>query len=147
MARSQALWRRVALLAGAGGLAFWLANLAISLTPLAAQYREALSIDYVPMLLEALAGGLAIGVFVSFFLVRFIDRIPSSTPMVKSLLLSGVALVVVTLVVEVPAKFATATSNAWWYFLIATLFNAVRILALAVAIGLLYGRLEQPSRT
>ena len=41
----------------AGGLAFWLANLAISWTPIAADYRAALSISYFPMLLEALLGG------------------------------------------------------------------------------------------
>lgn len=50
-------------LAGAAG--FWLANLVISLTPLAADYRAALGISYVPMLIEALAGGLVIAGCVS----------------------------------------------------------------------------------
>ena len=44
----------------AGGLGFWVANFAISLTPIAAEYRAALSIAYLPMLLEALVGGLVI---------------------------------------------------------------------------------------
>ncbi len=39
-------------LALAGGLGFWVANFAISLTPIAAEYRAALSIAYFPMLLE-----------------------------------------------------------------------------------------------
>jgi len=47
----------VLVLAVGGALGFWLANFAISLTPLAADYRAALSIAYLPMLLEALAGG------------------------------------------------------------------------------------------
>lgn len=38
-----------------GGVAFWAANLAISRTPIAAEYRAALSISYLPMaLVEAL---------------------------------------------------------------------------------------------
>lgn len=49
------------MLAIAGGLAFWLANFAISRSPIAAEYRAALSISYFPMLLESLIGGLIIG--------------------------------------------------------------------------------------
>jgi len=44
-----------------GGAAFWAANFAISRTPIAAEYRAALSISYYPLLLEALLGGLIIG--------------------------------------------------------------------------------------
>ncbi|MEZ4621563.1 MAG: hypothetical protein R2867_39515 [Caldilineaceae bacterium] len=36
------------------------------------------------------------------------------------------------MLVEVPAKFLTPTSNAWHYFLIGTSFNALRILALGI---------------
>ena len=39
-------WGRVARLTLAGGMAFWVANFAISQTALAAAYREALSIAY-----------------------------------------------------------------------------------------------------
>ena len=38
-----------------GGVAFWAANFAISRTPIAAEYRAALSISYFPMLLEVFA--------------------------------------------------------------------------------------------
>ncbi len=61
MSRSQGLWRRATGLAMVGGSAFWVTNFAISRTPIAAEYRAALSIGYAPMLLEALAGGLIIG--------------------------------------------------------------------------------------
>ena len=47
-----------------GGLAFWLANFAISRTAIAADYRAAMSISYYPMLLESLIGGLIIGLWV-----------------------------------------------------------------------------------
>jgi len=146
VSRSPTAWRTVALLAVGGGLGFWFANLAISLTPLAAEYREALSISYVPMLLEALLGGLLIGLVVSYCLLRFFDRIPSTRPMAKSLLLCCAVFVVATLLVEGPAKFVSATNDAWRYFLLAALFNGLRILALGVAIGYLFGRLDRHPR-
>jgi len=137
----------VLVLAVGGALGFWLANFAISLTPLAADYRAALSIAYLPMLLEALLGGLIIGTCVSCCLLRFFDGIPTSSPMAKSLALSFVAFVCVTLFLEVPAKFLTPMSDAVHYFLIASLFNALRILALGAVIGQLCSRLDERIRT
>ena len=133
-------------LAVAGAAGFWLANLAVSLTPLAADYRAAMSIAYLPMLVEAFVGGLAISSCVSFGLVRFGDRIRCGSPITKSLMLSLVALVVVTLLVEVPAKFTT-TTDPLRYFLVATLINGIRMLAMGLVIGSLYGRLERHPST
>ncbi len=146
MTRSRGLWTRASILAVAGGLGFWMANFAISLTPIAADYRSALAISYVPMLLEALVGGLIIGFGVSYCLLRFFDRIPTKSPVLKALILGALALVVVTLFVEVPSKFATPMADASRYFLIGTVFNAIRILALAVVIGRLYARLDHRER-
>ena len=134
---------RVLVLAVGGALGFWLANFAISLTPLAADYRAALSIAYLPMLLEALLGGLIIGACVSYCLLRFFDRIPTNSPMAKSLLLALFAFAIVTLFLEVPAKFLTPMTDSVHYFLIASLFNGLRILALGAVIGHLYGRLDE----
>ncbi len=67
--------------------------------------------------------------------------------MTKSLALSFVALFVVTLLLEAPAKFLTATSDAVHYFLIGTLFSGLRILALGVVVGHLYGKLGEHTRT
>lgn len=133
---------KAALLAVAGGLSFWLANFGISLTPIAADYRAGLGISYVPMLVEALVGGLILGFAVGYGLLRFSDRIPGRSPMQKSLLLGALALLVVTVFVELPSKYVAATDDATRYFLIALLFNAVRILALALVIGYLYPRLD-----
>lgn len=141
MTRPVRTWTTVPILAIGGGLGFWVANFAISLSPIAAEYRAALSIAYVPMLLEAVLGGLVLGFGVSYFLLRFFDRLPTQSPVLKSMLLSLTALVAVTALVEVPAKFLTPTHDAWQYFLIAALFNVIRIAALGVVIGLLYGRL------
>lgn len=125
-------------LAFAGGAAFWLANFAISLAPIAAEYRAALSISYFPMLLEAIFGGLIIGFLVSYLLLRFYNRIPGKSAILKSVILSIAALIVLTLLVEVPAKFFPPVNNPVRYFAIGLLFNAIRIPALGLAIGYLY---------
>jgi hypothetical protein len=142
MTQSKGIWRKMLVLAIVGGLAFWVTNFAISLTPIAAEYRAGLSISYFPMLFEALVGGLIIGFGVSFFLLRFFDKIPTKNPILKSLILSSIALVIVTILLEVPAKFLTNTNDALHYFLIGALFNVLRILALGIVIGYLYKRLN-----
>lgn len=126
--------RNVVVLALAGGLAFWLANFAISRTAIAAEYRSALSISYYPMLLEALIGGLIIGLWVSYLLLRFFDRIPLKDPILKSVILSLMVLVVITILIGGPSSFY-ATSDVLRYFIIGTTFNLIRITALGITIG------------
>jgi len=125
-----------------GGVAFWAANFAISRTPIAAEYRAALSIPYLPMLLESLVAGLIIGFCVSYSLLRFFDKIPTNTPILKSVTLSFIVLVIVTILLQGPASSLT-TSDDLRYFLIGTMFNFLRILALGAVIGYLYGRLHR----
>ena len=140
MKNSKGIWRKVFILAVAGGLAFWLANFAISRTPIAAEYRAALSISYYPMLLESLIGGLIIGFCVSYFLLRFFDKIPTKNPILKSVILSFIVLIIVTILLGGPSSFY-ATGNVLRYFIIGTTFNVIRILALGIGIGYLYRRL------
>lgn len=140
MTQSKANWRKALVLALVGGLGFWVANLAISLTHIAAEYRAALSISYFPMLLESLIGGLIIGFCVSYFLLRFFDKIPTKDPILKSVILSFIVLAIVTILIGGPSSFLT-TSDVLRYFLIGTAFNVLRILALGIGIGLLYRRL------
>jgi hypothetical protein len=127
-------WKKTLVLTLAGGLVFWLANFAISRTPIAAEYRVAMSIAYYPMLLESLIGGLIIGWCVSYFLLRFFDRIPGKDPILKSVGLSAAALVLVTILLGGPSSFY-ATDNVLRYFIISTAINVIRILALGVSIG------------
>ncbi len=126
--------KRVLVLTIAGGLGFWVANFAISLTPIAAEYRAALSISYLPMLLESLLGGLVIGFCVSYFLLRFFDRIPTQNPILKSVILSFIVLIIITITLGGPSSFF-ATSNVLRYFIIGMVFNVIRITALGIVIG------------
>ena len=123
-----------------GGAAFWAANFAISRTPIAAEYRAALSISYLPMLVESLIAGLIIGFFVSYFLLRSFDKIPTKDPILKSVILTFIVLIIVTILIGGPSSFL-ATSDVLRYFLIGTIFNVLRILALGIGIGYLYRRL------
>lgn len=139
MKSSKGILKKVFILTLVGGLAFWLANFAISRTPIAAEYRAAMSISYYPMLLQSLIGGLIIGLWVSYLLLRFFDRIPGKDPMFKSVILSMLVLVIVTILLGGPSSFL-ATGNVLRYFIIGTVFNVIRILALGIAIGYMYKR-------
>lgn len=136
---STGILKETFLLALVGGAAFWLANFAISRTPIAAEYRAAMSISYYPMLLESLIGGLIIGLWVSYPILRFFDKIPGKDPIRKSVLISSLVLVIVTIVLGGPSSFY-ATNNVLRYFIIGTIFNAIRITALGLAIGYVYKR-------
>lgn len=133
-------WAGWTVLTLTGAAAFWSANLLISLTPSAAAYRSALSIRYVPMLLEAAVGGLVLAGVVAMVLLRFGARIPGGGPVPQSLFLAACALVIATAVVEVPAKLGAGIEDPGRWLLVATVFNTVRVLALGLAIGLVARR-------
>jgi hypothetical protein len=113
-----------------------LANFLISLTPIAAAYRSALLIAYVPMLVQAAVGGLLIASVVAVVLVRYPQRVPGSSPLSQALWLSAAALVLLTLTVEVPSKLGSAVSDPGHWLFVATVFNAIRVMALGLAVGL-----------
>jgi hypothetical protein len=93
----------------AGGAAFWVVDFAIILSPISAEYMAAFSISSLPLaLVEALVGGLIISCFVSYFLLRFFDKIPTKNPILKSVILSFVSLVII----EVLSTFSNP-SNAY----------------------------------
>jgi hypothetical protein len=137
MTQSKGIWRKVIILAIVGGLAFWAITIAISLLPIAAEYRAAESISNIQAVwVGSLPAGLIIGFFVSFFLLRFFDKIPTKNPILKSVILSFAAIVVI----EVLSTFGNP-SNAYVYLLIDTVMNIPRILALGIVIGYLYKKL------
>jgi hypothetical protein len=133
-------------LAIAGAVAFWLANLVISLTPVAAAYRSAMSISFTPMLVEAAVGGLVVASAAALLLVRGSGRGSRIGPLTRALLLSGGAFLVLTVLVELPSKLASGEADPGRWLLVATAFNAIRFLALGVAVGML-ARAGQTRRT
>ncbi len=75
---SREFYKKLLKLAGAGGAAFWITDFVISVSPIAAAYRAAFSISSLPVaLVEAFVGGWLSRCCVSFFLLRFFDRLPS----------------------------------------------------------------------
>ena len=122
-----------------GGLAFWVTTIAISLTPIRAEFRAAFSMDYIQsVLVEGLLGSLIIGCFVSYFLLRFFDKIPTKNPILKSVILSFVAYVVNLILLGVAAS---RTSDAQYIFLIGAVLNVPTYFILGIVIGYLYKRL------
>jgi hypothetical protein len=122
-----------------GGLAFWVTTIAISLTPIRAEFRAAFSMDYIQsVLVEGLLGSLIIGCFVSYFLLRFFDKIPTKNPILKSVILSFVAYVINLILLGVAAS---RTSDAQYIFLIGAVLNVPTYFILGIVIGYLYKRL------
>ena len=102
--------------------------------------------DLTLVLLESLVGGVIIGLCVAYLLVRFPDRIPPSNPALKALTLSLVALIAVTLLVEAPTKLLATSQDPLRYFLTATAFNVLRLLALGAVVGACNSRLVSRDR-
>ena len=118
-------------LAVAGGAAFWVTDFVMAVSPIAAAYKAAFSISSLPVaLVEALAGGLVIAFSVSFFLLRFFDRIPGKNPIFKALILSFSAMVII----EVLSALGDP-AHASVYLLLDTGMNVPRFLALGLVIG------------
>ncbi len=135
---SHEFYKKLYMLAGTGGAAFWITDFVISVSPIAAEYRSAFSISNLPMaLVEALLGGLMIGCCVSYFLLRFFEKIPTQNPILKALILSFVAM----LMIEVLSTLVNP-SNAYVYLLIDTGMNVPRFLALGIIVGHLFDKLN-----
>jgi hypothetical protein len=118
----------------AGGSAFWTFDFVISVSPIAAEYKAAFSISSLPVALaEALVGGLVIALCISFFLLRFFDRIPGKKTIFKALILSFFVMVII----EVFSALGNP-AHASVYLLLDTGMNAPRFLALGFVIGYLF---------
>jgi F0F1-type ATP synthase assembly protein I len=125
-------------LTGAGGAAFWITDFVLSVSPIAAEYRAAFSISSLPLaLVQALVGGLVIGYCVSYFLLRFFEKIPTKNPIFKALILGFAAM----FMIEILSTLGNP-SNASVYLLIDTGMNVPRFLALGLVVGHLYEKLN-----
>jgi hypothetical protein len=136
---SSEFYKKLFILTIGGGVEFWAITIAFSLLPIAAEFRAALSISYVQVVLvESVFGGLIIACCVSYLLLRFFDKIPTKNPILKSVILSFVALGIVFILLGVAAS---RTSDALHVFLIGAVLNVPRFLFLGIVIGYLYKRL------
>ena len=135
---SQQFAKRLFQLAGAGGIAFWIVDYAISVSPIGLEYRTAFSISNLPLALAgALIGGLIIACCVSNILLRFFEKIPTKNPMFKALILSFGAMIMF----EVLSALGDPT-HASVYLIVDTGMNLPRFLALGIVIGYLYDKLK-----
>jgi hypothetical protein len=124
-----------------GGMVFWATTVATSLLPIAAEYRAAYSNWSIQTVwIGSLLMGLIIGYCVSYILLRYFDTIPSKNPILKSGILSFIALIIAVILIDVPLSFFGRSnfSAALYYFLIGVMFNATRFLLLGIVIGYLY---------
>jgi Na+/phosphate symporter len=124
-----------------GGMAFWATSIATSLLPIAAEYRSAYSNwSLQTVWVYSLLMGMIIGYGVSYFLLRYFDKIPSKNPILKSMIISFIALIIAVILIDVPQSFFGMSNSfdALYYFLIGVMFNAARFLLLGIVIGYLY---------
>lgn len=139
--RSYEVYKKALKLAIVGGVVFWAFTIATSLTPIGAEFRAISSTSYAEFLVGALPAGLIIGYCVSYCLLLYFDRIPTKNPILKSVILSFVALVII----QALSTFFNL-SNALVYFLIGAGMNVLRFLALGIVIGYLYEMLDGDCR-
>ena len=124
-----------------GGMVFWAATIVTSLLPIAAEYRAAYSGWSIQTVwVASLPMGMIIGYGVSWFLLRYFDMIPSKNPMLKSVIITFIALIIAVILIDVPQGFfgMRNSGDALHYFFIGVLLNGGRFLLLGIGIGYLY---------
>ena len=137
---STTLLKNLFILTIGGGVAFWAFTVAFSLLPIMAEFRAVLSIPYFSgAVVDPLFGGLLISFCVSYFLLRFLDKIPAMNPILKSVLLAITVLGINFIMLGVAAS---RTSDALHVFIIGATLNIPRYLILGLVAGNLYQRLH-----
>jgi len=123
---SQDFLKKLLTLTAAGGAAFWITDLLVAVSPMAVAYKAGFSISSLPVaLVGALTGGLVIAFCVSFFLIRFFDRLPGKESIFKALILTFGVMIII----EILSALGDP-AHASVYLLLDTGMNAPRFLAL-----------------
>ena len=138
--RPTILSKKLYKLAIGGGIAFWATSIATSLLPIAAKYRASFadkSWSTQAVWAGSLLGGMIIALCVSYALLLLFDKRPRRNPILESVMLSLVALVISTILIDVP-KSLLGPSDALHYFPIGIMLNIPRFLFLGIGIGYLY---------
>lgn len=133
-----------------GGLAFWVLTIAVSLLPIAAEYRAAFgtrSWSMQTVWVASLFMGMLIGLCVSYALLRSLRKTPATDPILRSMQLSLIALLIATILIDAPQSWLLlGPGEALHYFLIGMALNAPRFLLLGLAVGYVYQRQYGSSR-
>jgi hypothetical protein len=117
-----------------GGVVFWVTTIAISLLPIAAEYRDTFSKANIQTVwVASLPAGLIIGCCVSYCLLRFFDKIPTKNPILKSVIISFISLVIMTILNLISHSFL-GQRDVLHYFLIGIILDAPRFLFLGLVI-------------
>ncbi len=86
-----------------GGLAFWVTSVATSLLPIAAEYRAAFSNwSMQTVWVGSLIAGMMIACCVSYSSLRSMGKTPTRDPLLTAVNRSLVALVIATVLIDVP---------------------------------------------
>lgn len=137
--------KKLIMMTAGGAVVFWATTVVTSLLPIAADYRAAYS-NWSPQTVwvASLPMGIIIGAGVSYFLLRYFEKIPSRNPILKSEILSVIALVFALILIDIPQSFfgSRIVVNATYFFLIGAMFNVARFLFLGLVVGYLYSRLH-----
>ncbi len=142
---STILSKKLFILTIGGGVVFWVTTIAISLLPVAAEYRSAFSKANIQTVwVASLPAGLIIGCCVSYSLLRFFDKILTKNPILKPVIISLIALVIITILNLVPHSYL-GQRDVMQYFFIGIMLDAPRFLFLGIVIGYLYRRLFKGS--
>lgn len=130
--------KHLILLTVSGAFVFWIASFVTSLLPIAAEYRAAYdNWSMQTVWVGAVFAGLLFGFLVSLLLLKSGKVTPVKRPLLRAVLLSLCALVVATLLIDLPHA-RQAHENVLHYFWIGVMFNTIRFVLLGVAIGLAY---------
>ena len=123
----------------AGGIPFGLLSL---LLPKLISPPQILSLTAPSSVFVSVAEFVLVGVFVgfcvSYYMIRYFDRLPFRNPLTKAVFLSLIALLIISII----ETFLHAENLS--YFIISILYNAPRFLVLGVSMGM-YFRTFKPS--
>ena len=88
---------------------------------------------------DTLLVGIIISCYVSYFLLRFFEKIPTKNPIVKAVILSFIPYVIVLILLGV--AISLLEGDGVYIFLFGVSLNVPRFLFLGIVIGYLYKKL------
>ena len=139
--KTNRFFKKLIILTIAGAAAFWIATFVTSMLPIAARYRAAFSNWSIQTVwVGSLFAGMIIGCCVSYALLRFSPKILTKNPILKSVMISAVALVISTTLVAVP-MISHVSKETLYYFFVGVAFDTARFLFLGFVVGCLYKKL------